>query len=77
MKTLIASWEQEVKQSRIVALPEEEAYLQDVGVKVWDILHHLANGFGEQSLQKAYPSLTQGDVRACELFGYLRAVRRI
>ncbi|MBC3783779.1 DUF433 domain-containing protein [Spirosoma utsteinense] len=77
MKTLIASWEQEVKQSRIVALPEDDAYLQEVGVKVWDVLRHLANGLGEQSLRQTYPSLTQGDVRACELFGYLRAVRRL
>jgi uncharacterized protein (DUF433 family) len=75
MTTLQRSWEEEVKQSRIVIAPDKSAYLKDIGVNVWDVLHHLANGLGEQALRKQYPSLTEADLRACGLFGYLRAIK--
>jgi hypothetical protein len=77
MKTLQTSWEEEVKRSRIVIASDDEVYLKDVGVKVWDVLHHLANGLGEQTLRQQYPALTDADLRACGLFGYLRAVKKL
>ncbi|WP_080237774.1 DUF433 domain-containing protein [Spirosoma rigui] len=77
MRTLQRSWEEEVKQSRIVIAGNDNVYLKDIGLNVWDVLHHLANGLGEQALRQRYPSLTEADLRACGLFGYLRAIKKL
>jgi uncharacterized protein (DUF433 family) len=77
MKSLLASWEQEFRQSRVVVMPNGEGYIKEVNVKVWDILHQLAQGMNEQQLQQMYPQLTESDLRACGLFGYFSAVKKI
>lgn len=77
MEALIRDWEKELRQSRIVIMPNGEGYIKDVNVKVWDVLHHLAQGLDKQQFQQAYPQLTEADLRACGLFGYFKAVKKI
>ncbi|WP_080240966.1 DUF433 domain-containing protein [Spirosoma rigui] len=77
MNTLVANWEEEFRQSRIVVMPNGEGYIKEVDVKVWDILHQLAQGLTERQLQQQYPLLTESDLRACGLFGYFSAVKKI
>lgn len=76
-ESLEASWEQEVRRSGVIILNNGDAYLKEVGVSVWTILHQLSTQGGERQLQLAYPGLTPDDLRACMLFGYLRSVHRL
>jgi len=77
--TLIANWEREVRQSGLVILPDGDAYLPGIGIRVSDVVQHLAfgNGIGEQTLRQTYPTLTDTHQRVCSLFCYLRVIDKI
>ena len=77
MKTLIADWEDEVRQSGLVILPDGDAYLPGHGILVSDVVQKLAYGLGEQVLLQTYPALTDRDLRVCSLFCFLRAIHKI
>lgn len=77
MNSLQKNWMREVQQSRIVVRPSEDAYIGGVDVRVWDIVHSIANGISECQLMETYPALTKEDIRACSLFVYLEAIGQI
>ncbi|MDB5241820.1 MAG: hypothetical protein JWP57_2445 [Spirosoma sp.] len=77
MKTLIANWESEVRQSGLIILPDGDARLPGHGILVSDVVQKLAYGLGEQMLRQTYPALTDKDLRVCSLFCYLRAIHKI
>ena len=77
MVSLQKSWIREVEQSRIVIRPDEDAYIDGVNVKVWDIVRSIASGISEHHLIEMHPALTKTDIRACSLFVYLRDIGRI
>lgn len=77
MTTLDAAWEREVRLSRLVITLGDDSYIEGVGVNVWVIIHHLANNLGEEALLAMYPQLTKADIRACSLFVYLRAIKKM
>lgn len=76
-KQLEQSWLQEVRQSRIVIQADENSYLADLCLPVFTVIEELANDMSETDLMAQYTGLTPADLRACSLFMYLRAVRKI
>ena len=77
MERLEQSWLAEVRQSRIIILPGEASYLAEPGIRVTTVVEGLAKGLSEQDLMARYEGLTQADIRASGLFGYLRIIGKL
>lgn len=77
MTILETGWINEIRESRLVILPGEDSYLRGINAPVWELIGQLANGITVAELKQAHPSFTQADVRACNLFVYLRIVGKL
>lgn len=70
-------WLSDVQQSRIIVLPGDESYIDQIDVRVSTITDKVATGTSDRELQLLHPGLTYDDVRACILFLYLRTVNKL
>lgn len=77
MTTLERGWINEVRQSRLVILPGNDSYLQDVNIPVWELMEQMAHGLTGAELSQVHPCLTQADIRACSLFVFLRITGKL
>ena len=77
MTKLEIEWINEIHESRLVILPEEDSYLSGIDIPVWKIIRQVADGLTEAELIQAYPDLTEADIRVCSLFVYLRITGKL